>query len=72
MNPFNELPLASSMSLRDYFAAKAMQALIGKLPLIDRDGVFSAAMTQDEINKIHQEVAHSAYVYADYMIEARK
>lgn len=49
---------ASSMSLRDYFAAKAMAAAMGwSLPPDEQ-------MTPDE-------VAHDAYAIADAMLRAR-
>ena len=47
----------TSMTLRDYFAAKAMQAIITNHKLEDCD---------DEV------VASNAYQLADFMLEARK
>ena len=47
------------MTLRDYFAGKAMQAMIGMI---------SANNTQDEINN----VCESAYIWADDMIKERE
>ena len=47
----------SGMTLRDYFAAKAMQAIITNHKLEDCD---------DEV------VASNAYQLADFMLEARK
>jgi hypothetical protein len=44
------------MELRDYFAAKAMQALVS-IP---------------DINMNREEFANCAYEYADAMMEARK
>ena len=37
------------MTLRDYFAAKAMQAIITKLPVVDREGEFGAPV-EDKIS----------------------
>lgn len=59
------------MSRRDYFAAKAMQSLILKVPLHDRLGEHGiAAPTVDEIHGVRRDVAQSARDYADAMIEA--
>ncbi len=50
------------MSLRDYFAAKAMQALIAKLGTVKfRD-----------VAETLSETAGAAYQFADAMLEARK
>jgi hypothetical protein len=49
------------MDLRDYFAAKAMQAIIGKAD--DR------STTVDEVELW---IGHYAYTVADAMMEARK
>lgn len=43
------------MTLRDYFAAKAMAALIAKIPL-----------------QVRQDIAESAYDYADAMLARRE
>ena len=52
----------SGISTRDYFAAKAMQALIGKLPL-DKDASLEDVGFKGVVN--------GAYAYADAMIKAR-
>lgn len=51
------------MSLRDYFAAKAMQAIIAKFPpeLVPKNGDCSA----------EKQTALGAYFYADAMLAAR-
>ena len=54
-------PLDRGMDLRDYFAAKAMQAIIGKAD--DR----STAVEEVEL-----WIGHYAYKVADAMMEARK
>lgn len=59
------------MTLRDYFAAKAMHSLIAKLPLQDRDGEFSKPYSQENINKVQQQICESAYYYADAMLKER-
>ena len=46
------------MSLRDYFAGQAMIGLITKLP-------------PDDMVEFKQQVAESAYRYADAMLKAR-
>ena len=51
----NSLPDWSGMTLRDYFAAKAMQSII-------RAGISSAQYADD---------AEQAYVIADAMLKAR-
>lgn len=58
------------MSLRDYFAAAALQALIAKIPLHDRQGTLGVP-SGDEIHDVRREVAQSAYDYADAMLEKR-
>lgn len=51
----------NDVSLRDYFAAKAMQSYLLDTAL--RDGYFSANMDVDK------EIAKLAYLMADAMIE---
>ena len=51
------------MTLRDYFAAKAMQAHI------QREDVF-AAIAQDRLTT--EKVCSGCYAWADKMLEARK
>ena len=55
MPSYNQMMAVGGMTLRDYFAAKAMQAIIS-----DPDAQMS-----------YQEIATSAYKYADLMIGAR-
>lgn len=52
------------MSLRDYFAAKAMQAIIYKITTINSDSGI--------IRNRPQDVSEVAYTYADAMIGVRK
>ena len=49
------------MSLRDYFAAKAMQALIAKSPFLAEPQSF----------EVHEKTSFGAYEYADAMLAAR-
>ena len=57
----NALDENNGMDLRDYFAAKAMQAIIGKAD--DRSTA---------VEEIELWVGHYAYKVADAMMEARK
>lgn len=52
----------TEMTLRDFFAVQAMQAIIAKSPLTQTDST---------LNK-QNRVALGAYSYADAMLEARK
>jgi len=56
-----ENPLHKGLTMRDYFAAKAMQAIIAKIPL-----------TQTDDGILEKRVSIGAYSYADSMMEARK
>ena len=53
---------SGGMDLRDYFAAKAMQAMVNAICKIDDLGIISHAPN---------DIAQISYVYADAMIEAR-
>lgn len=50
---------SGGMSLRDYFAAQALQGIIIREPLRDR------------INQTKSEQVKEAYVFADYMLTQR-
>lgn len=52
------------MTLRDYFAAKAMQAIIAKAPL-------ETTSVRNAKSKV-EIISAGAYLYADAMLEARK
>jgi hypothetical protein len=52
---------STGMDLRDYFAAKAMQAIIGK-----------SDDKSNEIGEIDNWIGDYAYVVADAMMEARE
>lgn len=56
-----ENPLYIGLTLRDYFAAKAMQAIISKIPVSSSDD-----------SNYPIAVSAGAYGYADAMMEARK
>lgn len=55
---------SGGMDLRDYFAAKAMQAIISKQPHLDRPIIF---ISEDRVNN----VAAGAYLYADAMLNEK-
>jgi hypothetical protein len=57
------------MTLRDYFAAKAMQAILTKLPIVDQDGEFGV-IVKDKI-AYNNDIANSAYSIADAMLDER-
>lgn len=52
---------SEGMTLRDYFAAKAMQAIIAKSPFLDNPQTF----------EVYQKTAIGAYDYADAMLAHR-
>lgn len=58
-------PGYAGMELRDYFAAKAMQAMISKHGREDDNPGFFDFATDES-------VARCAYIYADAMLAARK
>ena len=63
---------AHGMTLRDYFAAKAMAAAIAHHGIYDEEQP-SAAMTSATAQDYHAEsVAKIAYTYADEMLAARE
>lgn len=57
------------MTLRDYFAAKAMQAIITKLPIVDQTGA-CGIIVSDKV-AYNNDIADSAYQIADAMLKAR-
>ena len=61
--PRGEIQTAPGMTLRDYFAAKAMQAHI------QREDVF-AAIAENRLTS--EKVCSGCYAWADKMLEARK
>lgn len=56
----------------DNYAAAALQALIAKFPIIDRDGEHSADMKQEDLDALKNDVARSAHGYAFFMMQSRK
>lgn len=67
---------APSMTLRDHFAAQAMQAIISKMPLTsDLEGgpvTSQAVLSIDEFSRVANGIALGAYDYADAMLKARE
>lgn len=56
----------------DMYASHALQALISKLPLLDRDGEFSeGTQTQEQVDSLKNDIARSAHGYAWFMIKNR-
>ena len=66
-HPGIENPIYDGMTLRDYFAAKAMQTIISYRRT--QFGTVSDEMDWDEYFPI---IAQEAYALADAMLEARK
>jgi hypothetical protein len=66
-------PAFFPVSLRDYVATAAMEALIVKFPsqfgVMNPDGTDSNET--ERLNNIRRVVSKSAYLYADAMLEAR-
>lgn len=62
--PYEESYNHRGMDLRDYFAAKAMAAIISKQSHLQQPNCF---LGQDRI----RQVSNGAYLYADAMMEAR-
>ena len=59
------------MELRDTIAIAAMQELIRKLPLFDREGQHGTKLSKLELHEVRTDIAESAYDYADAMIRWR-
>ena len=57
------------ITTRDYFAAKAMQAIITKLPVVGRESEFGKPVLNKE--KYNADIADSSYWIADAMLAAR-
>lgn len=72
-NPFGHEYDGGGLTIRDYFAAKALTALIAKIPLHDRKGEHGIHTPEvDGIHQVRLDVAESAYDYADAMLKARR
>ena len=60
---------SGGMSLRDYIAVNALNALISKAPFFDSEGEHGKAI---DMVQFKEDMSVSAYCYADAMLEARK
>jgi len=69
--PHTHIPY-TSMTLRDYFAAQAMQRLMGKM----HDRIFKTLKksydTEDAIEMSKEMIVDTAYKWADEMMKARE
>ncbi len=78
MNDDNPAGAASALSdmlgmtLRDYFAAKAMAAIIAHHGVYSEDQPLDAITSATELDYHAESVAETAYTYADEMLAARK
>lgn len=59
-------------TLRDEIAIAALQGLIIKLPLYDREGEIGKSGSREQLHQIRCDLAESAYDYADAMLLHRK
>jgi hypothetical protein len=69
---FQDIDFTMGMTLRDYFAAKAMQRLMGKM----HDSIFKTLKksykTEDAIEMSKGMIVDTAYQWADAMMKARE
>ena len=76
---FVQPPFSSGMSLRDYFAAQALAAMIQRLgPIVKVEGTGPLtlmpdhpAVSEEDGRQIRRAVAMVAYEYADAMVKER-
>lgn len=59
------------MTLRDWFAGMAMQALIAKNKFMDTRGQNGEPITADDMEQFRLDIAASSLAYADAMIAER-
>jgi hypothetical protein len=67
-----EAPAKDGMTLRDYFAAKAMQAAIQHHGVYDETQRSGLETTATILEYHCDAIASTAYVYADAMLKARE
>jgi len=65
-HPTEETFIAKGMTLRDYFAAQAMQAMLSNLEFLVR-----VSADQDVGDSPKERLSNVAYAYADAMLKAR-
>lgn len=69
--PFQSGDAATGMSLRDYFAAKAMHAELLSAGSYEQPALDLADAAQAEGRTIERQIAHNAYLLADAMLAER-
>lgn len=69
LNQEQRMEPETSITLRDYFAGQALQAIISKLPVIDQEGVFGEPVL-DKV-KYNRDIAISSYAIADAMMKEK-
>ena len=57
--------------LLDYYASHSLNALIQKLPFFDAEGKIGEMISAEELHEIKQDIAKSAFNYAQHMIFER-
>lgn len=62
----------NEVKLLDQFAGLALEALISKMPFYDAKGEYGKMVDQEELTKIKEGIAATAYEYASYMLIKRK
>ena len=62
-------PIKNGMTLRDYFAAKAMQGFIANIDTLEKYFEESEIYTRDEMSS---KVSEMAYDFSDAMMKARE
>ena len=56
------------MDNRERYAAHAMAALITKLAVLDREGLYRGQFTKEQLRKVRADIAGVAFDYADAMV----
>ena len=61
-----------SSQVYDMYAAAALQALIAKLPMLDREGKLSIALPDSEADDVRVDICRTAHFYANVMMQTRQ
>lgn len=70
IDEYTDHALEDGMTLRDYFAAKAMQALIeGSLTETGNNNI---TVYQKKVQTVEELIAEISYIYADAMLKIRE
>lgn len=56
----------------DNYAAAALQALIAKSPMIDKQGEIGENKSEEEMQEIKKELCRTAHAYAAWMMQTRQ